>query len=182
MGKHVWILCVVMCASVATPAVAGGTKPLLAGSYEVVRAKDNKTGTEVVVGDVLKGQSRLWVRIVLTFEGDKLTSTLQSLAPGKRLPGAYEGCEARVETTVAWNAKGYTIAQSVSGGSDVILFSELTAKNEKAASTGCRNSIEPGTFTVVLMKDGVRLDGAAGSLILKRTELKPNWGAAVRGH
>jgi hypothetical protein len=182
MGKHMWILCFVMCVSVVTPAVAGGTKPLLEGSYEVVRSTDNKSGAEVVVGDVLKGQRRLWVRIVLTFDGDKLTSTLQSLAPAKRLPGAYEGCEARVETTVVWNAKGYTIAQPVSGGSDVILFSELTEKKEKAASTGCSNGIDPGTFTVVLTKDGVRLDAAAGFLTLKRTELKPDWGAAVRGH
>ena len=69
MGKHMWILCVVMCASAASPAVAGGTRPLLEGSYEVVRSKDNRSGSEIVVGDVLKGKSRLWVRIVLTFDG-----------------------------------------------------------------------------------------------------------------
>jgi hypothetical protein len=181
MGKHVWILCVVMGTSAATPAIAGGSKPLLDGSYEVVRIK-NTSGPEIDVGEVLKGQSRLWARVVLTFDGDKLSSTTQGLAPAKHMSGAFEACEARVETTVVWSAKGYTVAQPVSGGSEVTVFSQLDEKNEKAAALNCTDSIDAGTFTVVLMKDGVRLDTTRGSLVLKRTELKPNWKAVVRRH
>jgi hypothetical protein len=180
-SKHVWILWVVMWTSAATPAIAGGSKPLLNGSYEVVRIK-NASGPEIDVREASKGQSRLWARVVLTFDGDKLSSTTQGLAPAKHMPGAFEACEALVETIVVWSAKGYTVAQAVNGGAEVTVFSQLDENNEKSVALKCTNSIEAGTYTVVLMKDAVRLDTTEGSLTLKRTELKPNWKAVVRGH
>jgi hypothetical protein len=162
-------------AVLATSSVAAHAKPAIEGMYEVVKARE-KGKPEVEVGPAMaQGTRSRWARIIVSFEGSKMSATSQRL---KEDSGAFRACLATVSTGLAWTRNGFTVAHDVEGGSTHIAFQQLNASGHDAASSGCSANIKRGTYKILKATGGtVKVEAPDGGelTLAKITSDKPDW-------
>ena len=171
------LLCVAFLLSTIHTASAGEPRPLLTGSYEVARFVPPGGGKEIELGPrFANGIHAEWGRVVLTFDGARLTMTSQAL---RKKNGRYEACSSSVTGGIVWTRDGYSIPVKVDAQVTMTTFETLTRKHAKANDNTCSVSLDANSLIVVPGAEP-KLESPQGTMILKRTSVDVDWKKVVK--
>jgi hypothetical protein len=160
-------------------AYGDGAKPLLTGTYELLRFKpaDSKE-KDVDVGDTLgRGQDGVWGRVLFTFDGPRVTMTIQRL--DKDDAGRYEACSTSVTTGVVWSRDGFKIPGEVSAKATAWKFEDLSRTHVKQSANTCEVTLVANTWKVE-QGDSPKLKSADGTVTIRKASLDVVWTSVVK--
>lgn len=156
MMKHTIVsLAIVMAAGSAAEA-----KPLVQGTWQLVKMKDAGK-KEVDAATALKVGT--WSRITLDFDGNTATATAETLDTDEH--GKFFGCSAGVSVDIQWSAKGFKVPANVKGSGMVRAFVKLTPDSDDSAEQHCSVGLSGGNYTVTPVGDGWKAVMADGTTL-----------------
>ena len=157
-------------------AATASAKPLLQGSYEVVKAGSPK-GEEMDLRKAMLTGDTVWGRMQITFDGNHVTVASANLDLVK---GSYKACEAELTFDVQWTSKGFSVPAKLSSNGRQRTFQKLDSQTDTSHEDHCGVNIEKQTF-VVKGGDAPTLKSDKVTLYLVPTdEVKVDWTKHVR--